>query len=210
MSSSEERITVEVAGRTFELAVRHKEDAGDLYWNRVWPASVGMSEYLVAQGRAALEGVRMLELGCGTALCGIVAASLGAEVVCSDLAPQALELAELNARLNGVELAGTRQLDWCNIPPDLERYPLVIGADVLYDEALVEPLTRTLLAALAPQGRALLSDAIRSPFNALLEHFREVGLEHAQELLDVRLTGRMHRVGIYPIRRRRQRRRVTG
>lgn len=200
-ATSPERIEVEVAGRRWTLHVRHRADAGELYWNRLWPASVGLAEYLVEHCADSLRGQRVLELGCGTALVGIVAASLGAHVVCSDIAPQALELARLNAELNGVRLAGTCLVDWC-APPPLEAFPLVLGADVLYDEVLVEPLTRTILGALADGGTVLLSDAIRSPFNALLEHFRAVGLEHRQELLDVHIAGRAHRVGIYPVRRR--------
>ena len=199
-------VVVEVGGRPWRLHLQLEADAGELYWNRLWPASVGLAEFLVQSvGPSALAGKRILELGCGTALVGIVAAQLGAEVVCSDIAPEALRLAERNAEANDVELAGTLQVDWC-APPAMERFDCVVGADVLYFEELVEPLTRTILAAVAPGGRILLSDAIRSPFNALLHHFRQVGLEHRQELLDIQIGKRTHRVGVYEVRPRRARR----
>ncbi len=50
------------------------------------------------------EGERILDMGCGCGLIGILAAKQGAKVVCVDINPHALELTKKNAELNNVVL----------------------------------------------------------------------------------------------------------
>ncbi len=51
-----------------------------------------------------LEGVKMLELGCGTGTLSVFAASKGAVVTASDINPRAIENTNHNARLNNVQV----------------------------------------------------------------------------------------------------------
>ena len=75
----------------------------------------------VDQVTALLEGKRVLELGAGTGLPGIVAASLGARVVQTDRHEVALFLCKMNAERNGITTIEHRVADW-TAWADEERY----------------------------------------------------------------------------------------
>jgi len=132
------------------------------YWAEVWPSAPALAEQLAGRVR---DGDRILELGCGLGLPGLVAARLGARVTATDWAPDALELLAANAERNDVDL-DLRRLDW--FAPDaglgdLPPWPLVIAADVLYESRNVPALLATLDRAVAPGGEAWIADPGRPP-----------------------------------------------
>jgi predicted nicotinamide N-methyase len=115
----------------------------------------------------ALEGKRVVELGCGLGLPGIVAARAGASVLATDASEEALTLAARNAGENGVWLE-TAAVDWAEPAALLERAPfdLVLAADILYEESSAAPLL-SLLPRLAPE--AWVADPGRPTAAAFLE-----------------------------------------
>jgi len=147
------------------------EREGELpYWAELWPSGVALARAL--SGRR-LGGARVLELGCGMALPGIVAALQGAHVTATDFQPDALTAAEHNARVNGVDMT-FELLDWREHDAVVARAPwdLVIAADVLYEGHMVDSLLGILVALRSP---VLLADQGRIPgqpfFGAAAEHF---------------------------------------
>lgn len=64
------------------IALKLLVDAGPGCGGIAWPAGQVLSNYLVHHG--PLQGRRILELGSGTGLVGLVAARLGAEVIITD------------------------------------------------------------------------------------------------------------------------------
>jgi predicted nicotinamide N-methyase len=102
--------------------------------------------------RLPLDGLRVVELGCGLAVPSLTAARAGAFVLATDRDPDALELAERNAVANGL-LIETARVEWASPDELLERAPfdLVIGADVLYERQSVAALLE-LLPGLAPEA----------------------------------------------------------
>ena len=79
-------------------------------WMITWPAAFGLAEYLLLN--QPVNGMSVLELGCGTAAPGIALALAGAHVVSTDYDHLALALARHNARLNGCHSLSIRFLDW--------------------------------------------------------------------------------------------------
>jgi len=122
---------------------------------------------------AALDGLRVVELGCGLALPSLAAARSGATVLATDVEPEALELVARNAGLNGLSVE-TLRLDWSEPAVLLSRAPfdLVLASDVLYERHSVAPLL-ALLPRLAPE--ALLADPGRPAPGAFLEQARRRG-----------------------------------
>jgi predicted nicotinamide N-methyase len=125
------------------------------YWAELWDSAVGMGMHL-AESPARVAGLRVLDLGCGQGLSGVVAAGLGATVLFADLEPPALLFAALNsAPWHG--RVRTRRLNWQKDCLD-ERFDLILGADILYERKqwdFLEPFWRR---HLAPGGTVLLGE----------------------------------------------------
>ena len=131
----------------------------------VWPSAIALAHELAGR---ELAGKRVLELGAGTGLPGIVAASLGARVVQTDRQQVVLHVCKRNAERNGVTTIEHRTGDW-TAWDDTERYDLIVGADILYAEPLHPHLRAIFAANLAPHGTLLLSDPFRETTLRLLE-----------------------------------------
>lgn len=68
------------------------------------PASLAARFLFTAHMAGDIEGLKVLDLGCGTGMLSVGAALLGAEVVAVDCDSNALALAKLNAENNGVSI----------------------------------------------------------------------------------------------------------
>lgn len=130
------------------------------YWAELWPSSLFLGEVLLAEP-GVLSGEQALELGCGLGLAGIVALSRGLRVTFSDYDATALHFAAQNARLNGFQNFDLLRFDWRH-PPSL-RFPLIFGADLLYEERNVDPVLNTICNMLLDNGLCLLVDPDRRP-----------------------------------------------
>ena len=146
------------------LIERCEADGSDPYWCTLWPVAVTLSARILADPPPAApvpgRPVKVLELGCGSALAGLAAAAAGCDVTATDNQPRAVALAAANAALNDLPLR-CELLDWRD-PPG-ERWDAAIGADLLYQPELHAPLLDCLGRVLADGGGAVLSDAGRSP-----------------------------------------------
>ena len=119
------------------------------YWSIIWRSGVALARELSV---LSLEGLRVVELGCGLGIPSLAARRGGASVLATDSDAEALDLVERNARENGLEV-DTLPVDW-EAPAELiERAPfdLVLAADVLYERPGVAQLLE-LLPKLAPEA----------------------------------------------------------
>lgn len=137
------------------------------YGVALWPAAIALAQEVASRGDA-LRGKSVLELGAGTGLPGIVAASLGARVVQTDAQEVAMWLCRRNGERNRIGGIGYRLVDWADWN-DGTRYDWIIGSDVLYGEAAHPHLRRIFETNLAPGGRILLTDPFRAISLGLLE-----------------------------------------
>lgn len=136
------------------------------FWAQLWPAARGLAAYLwQAEG---IAGLKALELGAGTGLCGIVAALKGAEVMQTDYIPDALLFCQVNAVLNGAKSITHRLADWRKFElPGC--YPLIFGSDILYESVLHAPLVDIMTKKLAPGGRIIIADPGRKTAMGFLD-----------------------------------------
>jgi methyltransferase-like protein 23 len=176
------RMSFDIAGALWDVDVVRDEKAQmgitpdrDLYpfGLMIWEAAVVLSRVMAERG-GSLAGVPILELGCGIGLPGLVAQRHGAEVVQTDHDALALALCRYNAALNKV--SGIQQFvgdwhKWTHTP----RYPLIIGADIIYDTADYALLEQVFRANLAPGGEVLLTDPKRQQTIALLTIMEDAG-----------------------------------
>jgi predicted nicotinamide N-methyase len=137
------------------------------YWSVLWRSGVALAHELSTR---RLDGLRVVELGCGMGLPSLAASGAGAEVLATDESVEALELLARNAARNGLDV-DTAQVDWASPAGLLARAPfdLVLAADVLYERASVAQLL-ALLPRLGPQ--VLLADPGRPAAGAFLYEAR--------------------------------------
>jgi predicted nicotinamide N-methyase len=137
------------------------------YGAMLWPACIALAHDLVTRADS-LRGKRVLELGAGTGVPGIVAASLGAQVLQVDRSEVALHLCEMNARRNAQPGVEVRAATWEAFESE-QPFDFILGADVLYVTTMHERLIALCEANLAPGGVALFSDPFRAQSLPMLE-----------------------------------------
>ncbi|HEY5058604.1 MAG TPA: 50S ribosomal protein L11 methyltransferase [Gaiellaceae bacterium] len=146
---------VELAGREVSLLrpasadALIDEDAFDEdeflpYWAELWPSGPALAR---AVAGLATAGARVLELGAGLGLPSLAAALLGADVLATDWAAEAVDLLRRNAERNEIVLRAAC-VRWDKPALLLREAPwqLVLGADLLYErrngDLLLELLPR--------------------------------------------------------------------
>jgi predicted nicotinamide N-methyase len=136
------------------------------YWAELWPSGLALAR--IVEGMA-LQGLRVLELGAGLGLPSLAAAVVGADVLATDWADDAVSLLRDNAARNGIALRAER-VRW-DEPERLLRdapWDVVLGADLLYERRNAEQLLE-LLPRLG--GDILLSEPGRPFARGFLEHW---------------------------------------
>jgi predicted nicotinamide N-methyase len=133
----------------------------------LWTAAIALAHEIDSRNES-FKGARVLELGSGTGLPGIVAASCGARVVQTDRNELALALCRRNLELNNIESVEHRLADWADWQ-DAELFDWIIGSDILYSKQMHSALERIFENNLSKTGRVLLSDPFRAVSLELLE-----------------------------------------
>jgi len=87
-------------------------------WAKVWEASWVLADFLA--GLPADPEKRLLEIGCGLGLVGVVAASFGHKVVMTEHNPEAIAFARANAERNHCADMEIIDLDW-NAPANFVK-----------------------------------------------------------------------------------------
>jgi len=130
------------------------------YGSTVWTAAIALSRFLEHHYKDDLEmfsGKRVLELGAGTGLVSIVAASMGAHVTSTDQ-PACLGLLEQNAMNAVVSLDGSihvEELTWGlpreDKPGDAPApYDFVLGSDLVYHPSMLDAFISTIESVVLP------------------------------------------------------------
>jgi predicted nicotinamide N-methyase len=186
-----------VISREQEVEFLLRENKTRPYGIVLWPAAIALAHEVAAR---TVAGKRILELGAGTGLPGIVAGSLGARVVQTDRQQLVLHVCKQNAERNGVTTIEHKLADWTTWD-DTERYDLIIGSDILYAEALYPALRHIFETNLAPSGTILLADPFREPSMRLLEAMEAEGWRVSMDKWTVGTTPPPRPVGVYALTR---------
>ncbi len=131
------------------------------FWARIWPTSILLATFL--RNLPAAETTRVLELGAGVGLCGLVAARLGFAVTITDNNEDALLFSQINILRNGLsQRAGVELVDFTRTGLD-RRFSLILGSEVLYHEETYRPLVKFLLRHIgsAPGSEVLLAKSYK-------------------------------------------------
>jgi predicted nicotinamide N-methyase len=145
----------------------------------IWDGSIILSWFLAKQKESLhLDGAKVIEIGAGRGIAGLVAGLLGAEVTITDL-PDAVPAIQKSILLNNLSHCVAVPLDWKS--PDCDtKFKYIIAADVVWIPDLIEPLVNTIdkllqketIMYLCHQTRSALADRI------LFELLAERGLQY--------------------------------
>lgn len=163
----------------------------------LWPATLALAHDLATR---SLQGKRLLELGAGTGLPGLVARSLGAHVVQTDRQKLVLHVCKLNAERNNVETE-RRLADWTEWT-DTTKYDLIVGSDILYAEALHPALEAIFTRNLAPGGSLVISDPLRETSIKLFERMQASGWSLSFDKWTVGLQPPLRPIGVFTLSQR--------
>jgi len=128
-------------------------------WAKFWEASVVLTQHMA--GLPVDTRRRILELGSGLGVAGIVSAVMGHCITLTERNPDALNFLQANAGINGCDRIAIHYLDWFH--PQLEgRFDLIVGSEIVYQHSVIEALEALFKKHLAPHGRVVLTGRVRT------------------------------------------------
>lgn len=205
-----DEVELELDGRTWSILhtgaiITHADEERFLrgeelklpYGIVLWPAAIALAHELAVRD---VKGLRVLELGAGTGLPGIVAAARGAHVVQTDRQELVLHLCRMNAQRNGAPMILHQIADWTDWR-DNDRYDLILGSDILYAPGLHASLRHIFETNLAPGGRVLVSDPFRKASVEMLEGMERDGWRVAMSKWTVGIAPPPRNVGVFDVTR---------
>lgn len=154
----------------------------DPFWAATWRAAQGLDAFL---GRIAnLDQYPILELGGGSGRAGISAALRGARVCITDASSMALIMCRYNARFVR-DRVHVRKLDWSKLQQFRERFPIVIGSDIVYNPSLYPILEPCMRQVLTEGGVVYLSEPQRHTGDRFERWMRMAGWKCDSEMIDL-------------------------
>jgi predicted nicotinamide N-methyase len=157
------------------------------YWAELWPSGIALGAYLLHH-RDLVHDKLVLELGCGVGITAAIALGIGAEVIATDYAPEALSLTRLTSLRHAGHEPETVQVNWRDAEDPLlsgsRRFSVILAADVLYERRDIIPLLDLMDRMLEPDGLFLLAEPGRPPARAFLEQAVARGWRDRQSTCD--------------------------
>ena len=145
----------------------------------LWPSAVVLAE---AMNEIDVEGRRILEVGCGLGLPSLVLKRNGADITASDHHPLAESFLDENATLNRIPLIDFVGFRWDEPAPELGRFDVIIGSDILYERGHAELLARLIKRHSAPCAEVWIGCPGRGYVGRFNRALRAQGFEVVEKL----------------------------
>lgn len=168
------------------------------YWALVWIGARAMAARL--RSRPGLAGARVLDLGCGLGLTGVVAGIGGAHVTFVDYVDEAVAFARVNAEHHSLSDYSARRLDF-TADRLAERFDLILAADIVYDPDHYSALVEFLCTHLAADGTILLTESLRADAKRVIEMLARAGFRDRVEAVWVWEDGKRERTWLHTLTR---------
>lgn len=163
------------------------------FFGQLWPAGIVLAEAMVAFD---VGERRVLEIGCGLALAGMVAHRRELDITVSDCHPLGERFLLRNLALNDLGPLPFRDVRWSEPNPRLGRFDVVIGSDVLYERGHPEQVAAFLAAHTCDGADVMIVDPGRRRCGELTRRMHANGFD-CEELT----TSRRGRIRVWCYRR---------
>jgi predicted nicotinamide N-methyase len=141
----------------------------------LWPSGQVLAGVMATY---AIDGKRVLELGCGLGLASMVVHRRGGDVTASDCHPLAPSFLAENLELNGLPVMKYHAAHWGRENPLLGRFDVIIGSDVLYDRDQPEALSQFIDRHSGPGVDVLIVDPGRGNQTSFSRKMAVLGYSH--------------------------------
>jgi predicted nicotinamide N-methyase len=165
------------------------------YWAHLWSGAA------VLAAAVPRNAGRVVEIGCGLGLPGLVAARRGASVVFVDREATPLAFVRESLRANRLGDAAYLVADFTR-PLARRPFDLVLAAEIVYDRAGFGALAESLAALAGSAGRVLLTDGRRIDTRDFYPALERAGLAWTSRAVAVREEGIGTEVLLVDARRR--------
>jgi predicted nicotinamide N-methyase len=179
-----------------EALLRADDPPEPPYWAHLWVGARALARELAA---VDLRGRRVLDLGCGLGLPGLVAAHRGGEVWLVDRERVALDFVAASAERNDLRVH-VRALDFTTDSLDV-RFDDVLGAEIVYEPSAYQPLAAFVDRHLARGGRLHMTDAFRSDATRFFDELARRGFHGERRAVREWEDGRWQGLFLWTFRR---------
>ena len=138
----------------------------------VWPSSLVLAHHIFNYDT---DSKRVLEIGCGTALSSLLLNKRKEDITATDYHPEVKHFLNRNTTLNGDNLIPFERTDWADSNDSLGRFDLIIGSDLLYEDAHIELLAGFIKKHANPACEVIIVDPGRGRKNKLSKRMLEFG-----------------------------------
>lgn len=146
----------------------------------VWRAAEAFGLEISSARAEELRGKRVIELGSGTGLCGLLAAKISQEfVLLTDGNEDSLEALEESIELNGMQgRVDSHVCEWGSLPhlaqikSKFGDFDVCIATDVIYDREAIHPLLISALGVLPPHSGTFILANHRYRYLGLLDEIK--------------------------------------
>lgn len=150
----------------------------------VWPAAQMLARHM---DKHAIEGLRILEVGCGLALASLVLHRHGADITSSDYHPMMPAFLHANTMLNRMSDIETISGDWTTIEPEPELFDLIIGSDILYERGHFDVLSAFINRHAKADAEVIIVDPGRGHTGKFSRRMEAFGYSHSEEHTEMQL-----------------------
>lgn len=144
----------------------------------VWPSSLVLAHFLTDY---QTDDKRILEVGCGMALASLLLNKQQADITATDYHPEANRFLERNALLNNDKPIPFERTGWADKNDTLGLFDLIIGSDLLYEDAHITLLADFIHAHARPQCEVIIVDPGRGRKNKLSAQLEHYGFQATQQ-----------------------------
>jgi predicted nicotinamide N-methyase len=149
--------------------IRRSLPKASAHGNKIWRSSLAIMDYCIDNPLPTRS--RVLDIGCGWGAVAVhLAKHFDADVTALDIDPRVEPLVKLHCDINNCDVNfSTRDLATLN-SDEINSYHAIIGADICFWDAIVEPLFNMIARSSGPKPPTILiADPGRPPFWELAE-----------------------------------------
>lgn len=148
------------------------------YWAHLWESAIVLSEIIFSE--YDFKNEKVLELGSGLGLAGIVAGLKNGRVIYSDYDEKSFEFIRINHHLNFNEEPEMMYLDW-RYPDVKQKFKWIIASDIVYEPNMYKTIIKLFKKIIHPRGKILLTEPSRKFAIQFFELLKVNGFQYSMK-----------------------------